>query len=315
MSLRDEMATAARTLLAGLDEEQREALQQPLGDEGLRRSWTYVPGERAGLTFGDLDRQGRKAVHRLLTTVLSTHAYAQVAAIMALEDVLDRVEGFRRGRHSSDFWTVLFGDPSSHEPWAWRFEGHHVSVNVTVADGAVSATPCFLGANPAAIRYRETTVLRPLGREEELARALLEAMDPAALRGAVVSDVAPTDIRMRDAPRVDGTLEPLGVPIADLGDGAATLLEDLVATYVDRLSDELRAIEARRIPRDTLTFAWEGPLERGAGHYYRIQGRDLLIEYDNTQNDANHVHSVWRRPGIDFGEDLLARHYATADHG
>ena len=84
---------------------------------------------------------------------------------------------------------------------------------------------------------------------------------------------------------------------------------------VVRTRDELRAIEARRIPRETLTFAWEGPLKRGAGHYYRIQGRGLLIEYDNTQNDANHVHSVWRRPGIDFGEDILARHYATADHG
>jgi hypothetical protein len=309
------MTEAARALLAGLTGDQRDTMQQSLGDEGLRRSWTYLPRERAGLRLGDLDKTGRKAVHRLLTTVLSVHTYAQVAAIMALEDVLDRAEGFRRGRHSTEFWTVLFGDPDSDDAWAWRFEGHHVSVNVTVAEGEVSATPCFLGANPATIRYRDTTVLRPLSREEELARALLDAMRATARRRAVVSDVAPADIRMRNAPRVSEPLEPVGVSIADLADPAATLLEQLVDTYVDRLSDELRAVEARRIPRDELAFAWEGLLERGAGHYYRIQAPGLLIEYDNTSNNANHVHSVWRRPGIDFGEDILAAHYATAAHG
>ncbi len=299
------MTAAANAFLDGLGEERRPVAQRPMTDERLRRDWAYVPGKREGVSLGDLDRPGRKAVHRLVATALRPHAYAQVATIMALEDVLDRAEGHRRGRHSSDYWTIVFGEPGSREPWSWRFEGHHISLNVTVASGAVSATPSFLGANPATVARGQSAVLRPLIQEEELARALLDAMDARSRTAAVVADLAPGDIRTKMARRVSTPIEPRGVARGDLSTRAADLLDRLVDTFVERLPDDLADAENACIDRKAMHFAWEGSPERGAGHYYRIQAPSLLIEYDNTQNEANHVHTVWRRPRGDFGEDLI----------
>jgi hypothetical protein len=302
------MAAAAAEFLGELDDQTRAAASAPLTDQRTRETWNYTPVDRAGVTLGDLDRRGRVAVHRLLATALRPHAHAQAAAIMALEDVLDRSEGGRRGRHSTDYWTIVFGDPGD-EAWGWRVEGHHVSVNVTVAGDQAIAVPCFLGANPATTTYAGTPVLRPLPLEEELARALLDAMGPAGRREAVVSDTAPADLRTRSAPRLGEPIAPFGVRGADLPAEALELLRSLVATFVDRLEPGLAGGPT---PAEALHFAWEGPPERGAGHYYRIQGEDLFLEYDNTQDGANHVHSVLRRRTGDFGKDLLAEHYARA---
>jgi hypothetical protein len=265
------------------------------------------------VALGELGRSQRKAVHALVATALRPHAYAQVAAIMSLEDVLDRIEDGRRGRHSGDYWTVVFGVPGD-EPWGWRFEGHHVSLNVTVADGRVAGTPCFLGANPAVVRHGDAVVSRPLVEEEDVARALLHALHGAARARAVIAEEAPADIVTRDRLRVDGTLEPAGVPAADLSGDAAALLRRLLGLYLDRLAEPVAAAEAERLGAafGELHFAWAGAAETRRPHYYRIQGPDLLIEYDNTQHGANHVHSVWRRPSGDFGGDLLARHHAEA---
>ncbi|HEV7907198.1 MAG TPA: DUF3500 domain-containing protein, partial [Pseudonocardiaceae bacterium] len=155
-----EITEAARALLDDLDEQQRAASVRPVTDDDLRHRWAYTPGERAGVVLGDLSRPQRKAVHRLLATVLSPHAYAQATTIMALEDVLDHREGGHRNRHNGDYWTVLFGTPGADEPWGWRVEGHHLSVNVVVAEGKVSATPFFLGANPARVTYGDASVVQ-----------------------------------------------------------------------------------------------------------------------------------------------------------
>lgn len=307
------MARAAGALLDTLDEHERRTVRRSFPHTAARRDWTYLPGPRAGVALGELGRSQRKAVHALVATALRPHAYAQVAAIMALEDVLDRIEDGRRGRHSGDYWTVVFGVPGD-EPWGWRFEGHHVSLNVTVADGRVAGTPCFLGANPAVVRHGDAVVSRPLVEEEDVARALLHALHGAARARAVIAEEAPADIVTRDRPRVDGTLEPAGVPAADLSGDAAALLRRLFGLYLDRLAEPVAAAEAERLGAafGELHFAWAGAAEPRRPHYYRIQGPDLLIEYDNTQHGANHVHSVWRRPSGDFGGDLLARHHAEA---
>jgi len=307
MSTLDAMTAAAREFIDGLDEPGREAAHRPMTDEQLRHDWTYLPGKREGVSLGELDRAGRKAVHRLVATALRAHAYAQVVSIMALEEVLDRTEGYQHARHATDYWTIVFGEPGRGEPWGWRFEGHHVSLNVTVAAGEVSATPSFLGANPAMVRYGDHVVLRPLMPEEELARALLDAMDSRCRAVAIVNDQAPPDLRTQMAPRVSTALHPLGVPRADLGSRAMDLLDRLTDTFLERLPDDLADIDNARIDRKSMHFAWEGSTERGAGHYYRIQAPHLLIEYDNTQDQANHIHTVWRRPRGDFGEDLLTR--------
>jgi hypothetical protein len=314
MMLHD-VAEATRRFLNELTGDQRVAAVRSITDDDLRHRWAYTPGERPGLELGSLGRTSRKAVHGMLATVLSPHAYAQAAAVMALEDVLDHREGGHRDRHNGDYWTVLFGSPSaaSDEPWGWRIEGHHLSVNVVVASGQVSATPFFLGANPARVTYRGRVVGQPLQLEEDLARELLDRMGPTARRLAIVSDTAPADIRTGNSPRV-GPLEPVGVTPPQLGKSAGDLLVGIVRFYLDRLAYELADEEFQKIDPERLHFSWEGSTRRGEGHYYRIQGPELLIEYDNTANEANHAHTVWRRHSGDFGDDLLAAHFAGVRH-
>jgi hypothetical protein len=306
-SLPGQMRSVATSLLAALDEEQRSLAGRPFTDEGARRWLEYRPERRPGACLAHLNGTARKAAHRLLATGLSEHAFAQAMGIIALEEVLDRREGGRRGRHSGDYWVSVFGDPAGDEPWSWRFEGHHLSVTMTIAGDEVSPAPVFLGANPACVSYAGRPVSRPLGPEEDLVRALLDAMGAAGRSAAVVASQAPADIHSATNPRARAGIEPLGVPAGRLGLTARALLAQLVALYLDRLPAELAAREAARGGAE-LHFAWEGPLTPGARHYYRVQGDDLLIEYDTT-DDGNHAHTVLRRPRSDFGDDVLAAHY------
>jgi hypothetical protein len=309
--LADQMRAAARSLLAALDDGQRELAVRSFDDDAARRWLEYRPRRRPGACLAGLSGTARKASHRLLATGLSEHAYAQAMGIVALEEVLDRKEGWRRGRHSGDYWVSVYGDPAGDQPWSWRFEGHHLSVTMTLAGPVVSPAPVFFGANPACVSYAGHPVSRPLGPEEDLVRALLDAMGPQARSAAVVASQPPADIRTGTSPRASQGIEPAGVAAAGLGPAARALLAQLVAVYLDRLPAELAAREADRLDGSDLHFAWEGPLTPGARHYYRVQGDDLLIEYDTTA-DGNHAHTVLRRPRSDFGNDVLAAHYARA---
>ncbi|MFG1884746.1 DUF3500 domain-containing protein [Micromonospora sp. NPDC049102] len=312
--LPEQMRAAATALLTALDPTTRVAAAYPFDDEPSRRWLEYRPRPRPGACLADLDIAGRKAAHRLLATALSPSAYAQAMAIVALEEVLDRAEGWRRGRHSGDYWIAVFGDPARDDRWAWRLEGHHLSVTMTIVDDQVSPAPVFFGANPAAVRYAGRAVSRPLGVEEDLGRALLDALGPGGRTAAIVADEAPTDIISATRARVDGPLEPLGVPADRLGPTGRALLDQVVALYLDRLPPELAVREATRLAGGQLHFAWAGPTRPGQRHYYRVQGDDLLIEYDNTSDDGNHAHTVLRRPASDFGADILATHHQTHPH-
>ncbi|RZU48591.1 uncharacterized protein DUF3500 [Krasilnikovia cinnamomea] len=310
MILAYEMRATADTLLAALTDEQEAAATRGF-DDAARRWIEYRPEPRPGLSLADLGVTARKAAHRLLATALSPPAYAQAMAVLALEEVLDRREDWRRGRHSEDYRVVVFGTPGD-DRWGWRFEGHHLSVSMTVADDVVSPAPVFLGANPARVDTAGRVVLRPLAAEEDLGRELLLAMTPTARRRAVVADEAPYDIRSGTAPST-GPIPPAGVPRADLRPGERALLDQLVALYLGRLPDELAAAYADTLGAE-VHFAWEGPPGPGGRHYYRVQADDLLIEYDNTTDDGNHAHTVLRRPRGDFGGDVLAAHRAGPGH-
>lgn len=310
-----QMRQAASGLVRTLPAEARARVSRPFADVAARRWIEYRPRERPGGCLADLDRSARKAAHRLLAAGLSPHAYAQAMTIVSLEEVLDRAEGWRRGRHSGDYWVVVFGDPDRDDTWSWRFEGHHVSVTMTVAGDRVSPAPVFLGANPARVSYAGRDVCRPLAPEEDLARALLDAMTASDRAAAIVADRAPDDIRSATSARVPASVEPAGVPRSRLGPGARAVLDQIVALYLDRLPAPLAAAEADRTSSMELHFAWEGPTRPGQRHYYRVQGEDLLIEYDNTSDDGNHAHTVLRRPRSDFGDDVLAAHRTSAPHG
>ncbi|MFK3985178.1 DUF3500 domain-containing protein [Micromonospora sp. NPDC050397] len=308
------MRTAATNLIGALPTPVRDLAVRPFEAEADRRWIEYRPRPRPGVCLADLDRTARKAAHRLLATALSPHAYAQAMTVVALEEVLDRQEGWRRGRDSADYWVTVFGDPERDDRWSWRFEGHHLSVSMTIRDGEVFPTPLFLGANPARVDYAGRAVSRPLAPEEDLGRALLDAIGPAGRAAAIVSDEAPDDIRSGTSPLAEARIEPLGLDATTLGPSARAALDHLVALYLDRLPAELAAREASRVHGGDLHFAWQGPTGPGQRHYYRIQGDDLLIEYDNTSDDGNHAHTVLRRPHSDFGDDVLAAHRAAVRH-
>jgi uncharacterized protein DUF3500 len=311
-SLAGQMRSAASVLLHAVDDDQRRLAALPFADDSTRRWLEYRPRKRPGACLAQLSPAGRKAAHRLLSTALSDRAYAQAMAIIALEEVLDRKEGWRHGRHSGDYWVAVFGDPGKDEPWAWRFEGHHLSVSMTLRGDEVSPAPVFFGANPARVGYAGQVVSAPLAPEEDMAHALLEELGPGGRDIAVVAGRAPADIRSSTKARVTGELEPRGIAASQLGPTARALLDQLVALYLDRLHGELAARQAARLEPGDLHFAWEGATRRGTRHYYRVQGDDLLIEYDNTQDDGNHAHTVLRRPLGDFGDDILAAHYDQA---
>jgi hypothetical protein len=294
------MTAAARELIAAVPPERRNALCVAF-DDPTRREWDYTPGPRPGVSLAEMDRAAGKAVHNLLGTAISRPAHARLATIVGLEDVLDESEGGRRDRHAGDYWSALFGDPGT-EPWGWRFEGHHVSINVTVAGGGVSATPCFLGANPATMTDDDgRTVLRPLASEEDVAGAFLASLDDEQRDRAVVSGTAPRDIG--ECSWSDG------LPATALRPDQTSLLRSLVAVYVNRLATDLADPLLAGLDQNlrAFCFAWAGATDPALGqpHYYRLDGPRFLVEFDNRQNNANHVHSVWRDPGGDFGERLL----------
>lgn len=310
------MRDAASALLECLDLDQRRALTLPFDDDTARSDWAFTPRNRPGLAMGALHDEQREAVHELIATGTAAAGHLRVVRIIGLELVLLRMGNLVELRDPMAYSVSLFGDPRD-DAWGWRFEGHHVSLNATVAGNRVAAMPAFLGANPALHRDPGGRVIRPLGREEDLGRALVNALDPGSLARAVISDVAPPEILSSNRPFVEAGA-PVGVPVVDVGAAARELVGRLLETWAVRLPDAVARAELDRLDGPDgreLHFAWAGDVEPGGGgQYYRLSGPRLLMEYDNTQERANHIHTVWRDPEGDFGRDLLREHLAN-DHG
>ena len=319
MTTAAEIAAAVQAWLGSLVESQRSRAMFPFEDQE-RFVWAYTPGTRKGLAVGDMRPDQRAASNAILASALSNRTAAEVNAIMALETVLGRLEraegrsGWLR-RDPDLYWFAVFGTPGTTAPWSWRVGGHHVAVHVTVADDRViGSTPSFLGANPAVVPSGPGAGTRTLPGEEQLARTLLSALTPAERAVAVVDEVAPADILTGIGRHADVRSVPVGVRHADLGVPRQAMLERLIRHYVDRARSEVADETWARIDTELgdVTFAWTGPDTPGRGHYYAVRGPTFVIEYDNTQNGANHIHSVWRDLDNDWGEDLLAAHLATA---
>jgi hypothetical protein len=330
------MAEAAAAWLDMLDDAQRRVASGPApspdaASDAGRRRWFYTPTDHGGLTVHQQRPAQQRAAMRLVASGLSTAGYVTVATIMGLENVIDHAEGWvrtkgrERGRDPGLYYLRVFGEPAGQAPWGWRFGGHHVSLNNVVVDGAVAATtPCFLGANPASSPLLGGAVLRPLAQVEELARDLVRSLSPELSTRAVLLPDAPPDLltgnrtRVQEAvgsghPTVGYSETPKGVPATALDRGQREMLRSLVDTYLSRAPEAVSPTGryAEDAALDAVHFAWAGPTERGAPHYYRLQGPRLLAEWDNTQSGANHAHSVWRDPTADFGLDVLAAHRAA----
>ncbi len=347
----DAMLQAVRHFLDTLTAEQRLKACMPFADHAARMDWAYFPRRFHGVSLSELDHRQRKAAQRLLRSGLSASAYARARQVMAIEDVLDDLEGGAVTPHrDAELYSVrvFVGDDMFFEPVrGWAFEGHHISLNYTFEapgnqswTGVAASTPMFLGSNPARVKKDGYDVYRPLGDAEDLGRALVDCLSPAAREVAVIRDVAPADIVLANLPLVgdslaavdlpiakwsasmSGDLEsfsalrfdprrPLGVAYADLDSAGRRAIAKLVGHYVGRFPPEAEWPGMGYL--DEMCFAWAGPTRVGAPHYYRLQSPNLVVEYDNVQNGANHVHTVVRHPDNDFAAATLGLHH-LADH-
>jgi hypothetical protein len=264
--------------------------------------------------LADLGSGQRQEVWSLLDHACSAAGAMTARAIMDLDRVRRRLGG-EGDADDDEYWVRVLGDPRGVGPWAWRLNGHHLAVHVTVVGEKVAFTPQFFGAEPAVVPAGPQRGLRVLPAEEELARTLLARLDSAQRAAAIVAEVAPDDILTRRDPIADPAVIPAGVAWARLDGAQQAALGRLIRLYFDRAPVPVAdAAWAAVVDAgvDGVEFSWAGPVERGEGHYYAVRGRTFLIEYDNTQDDANHIHSVWRDLQRDWGDDLLAEHYADA---
>jgi hypothetical protein len=334
------MGRAASALLAALTAGQRERACFGFGDE--RREWSFLPArDRDGLPIGALDDGQRRLAHELIEAGTSIPGYTKVVSVIAMEHVLRALQPELADLFDPERYCLkVFGSPGE-RAWGWQFAGHHVSLNFTVVDGQwISPTPCMLGAQPASYG-----MLAPLAEDEELGYRFVNSLDAAQRHAAIIHHRPPPDFAARMVPRI-GEVErpdavffpepdyvigederdilsyvrsgPKGVPGSALGERQLDELSELVGAFARRLPDEVAGAQMHDLERaglDLLAFAWAGSTEPGYRHYFRIQGPTLLIEHDNTQGNGNHIHSAWRNPADDFGDDVLAEHYRAHHPG
>ena len=319
----ERMAVACSNFLETLAPPLRQKVEIAF-EEGERLRWHYIPvemWERKGISIKEMNEKERTAAFNLLASGLSAKGYQKATAIINLESTLgeiERVEGTARLiRDPELYFFSVFGDPTNNKPWGWRVEGHHVSLHYTVINKElISPYPSFFGSNPGEVRSGPNKGQRILSAEEDLARQLLVSLNADGKHKAIINATAPSDILTRDVPKVEfDAVE--GLAAESMATSQRELLVKLIDEYVDRLPEEVAEIEAQKLRNadvNDIHFAWAGESERGKPHYYRLHGPFFFVEYDNTQNDANHIHSVWRHLEDDFGVDLLRMHYRQASH-
>ena len=328
VSTEDLMVSTANSWLASLNGNQLTSAQFKL-DNPDYEIWHFVPDNnfitnrgyrRNGLTYTEMNAEQRALADALLGASLSKVGFVSVKTIMSLEEILRIQENDTVGRRDVDVYHFsIFGKPAMEGDWAWRLEGHHVSLHFLMQDGKlVSTSPTFLGANPHEVRDGPRKGVRPLGAREDTARKFVKSLDSGLQKQALVSETAYRDILTSADTRAKLDGQPKGIAASQLSEEQYSLLLAAADQYTVSLpaeQAEARRAKIRSTPRDQLLFAWAGSIEPGGGDYYRIQSPDFLIEYDNTQNRNNHSHSVWREFKGDFGRDLLAAHYRFDGHG
>lgn len=308
------MTAAAQAFVSVLTAEQRAKAIFALDDQE-RQNWFYTPVPRKGITIKDLEPAQRQLANVLLGAGLAQQGLLKAATVMSLEPILREIEkGSGPVRDPELYYFSLFGKPEAMTPWAWRFEGHHISLHYAVTGrGLVASTPSFFGSNPAEVQQGPRKGLRALSREEDLARAFVKSLDDKQRAVAVVSNKAPADILSTNGRKAD-PIKPAGLQANKLGQSQSEMLMALLKEYAANVPADIAEARMERVRSggfSNIFFAWAGEFEHLQPHYYRIQGPGFLIEYDCTQNNANHIHSVWRDFNGDFGLDLLAMHYDT----
>lgn len=313
--LQEDMARRAQDLIEDLTDAQRRQVLYPF-DADERHDWHYFPRRRPGVALRDMTAAQQERVWALLEVGLSEQGLEKTRGVIRTEAILGELTGRRQYRDPENYAIVLFGHPTSGKPWSWRFEGHHLSLTFTVVPGhGVAVTPAFVGANPATVpESHEQAGFKVLGQEEAHGFRLLHSLSDTQRTTALIASESFGNIL--SGPGREGRLQQriglaLGAMTAAQRQQAVTLIE----TYVKNVRPELAKRELDRLAAagiDTIHFAWAGSQQPRRPHYYRLHGPRLVIEYDNTQDGANHIHAVWHDPTNSFGQDLLRAHYEAS---
>ena len=303
--------------LNSLSSEQRENIVLEFDNES-REEWTFLPmtTTRDGLLIKNLNDEQKNLLWELLQSYLSEEGYKKTKSIIELESILREIENGNRRRDPELYIIVFYGMPGVDEVWGWKFEGHHISLNYTTVSNKLSIAPRFFGANPAKIMEGSKKGFRALENEEDIALKLVNSLsadqrDKAIFRSSAYRDIV-TSRKSKVTP-----LESAGISIQEMNTDQSNLLMELISEYIFTIPEEIGQERLNKIKQeglDNILFGWAGETELGKPHYYRVQGKSFLIEFDNTQNSANHIHSVWRDFNGDFGRDLIKEHYNNSDH-
>ncbi|MCU7552700.1 DUF3500 domain-containing protein [Chitinophagaceae bacterium LB-8] len=310
-------SSLATQFLNSLNGQQRNKVLYKFGDDE-HFDWHFIPkSNRKGILLRELNEKQKAFAFTLLKSYLSDQAFRQTQEIIQLEWVLQELENRPKDdwfRDPGNYAFIFFGQPSDKTPWGWRFEGHHISFTFSTLDNRItSGTPGFLGANPAIVLSGPQKGKQVLKDEATLGFQLLGSLSPQQLAKAVISSEAPGDI-ITAASRKAMIEKPQGIIYSELNGAQQKLFLQLLSVYIHRYTKTFAAEMMQEIEQaglEKLQFAWAGAREHAQGkpHYYRIQGPTIIIEYDNTQNNANHIHTVVRDLKHDFGGDELLHHY------
>ena len=317
------LLTAASDFLSSLSADERKKAVFS-ADDPERKDWSNLPytiHPRKGISLGELSPEQRVKAHHLIQGGLSSQGYLKASGIMQLDEILLHLSGQTNSSHPMFglryYWLSFLGEPSPDKPWGWQLDGHHLALNFVVADKTVAMTPTFMGSDPHEVRDGLHAGWRVLGAEDDKGLSLMSSLSPEQQKKAMLSADAPADVIT--GPGRDKALQKFeGLAFSDLNAVQKALLVALVEEYVHNYRHDLAHQQMDRISRsgwEKVYFGWAGPIGPSAPYYYRIHGPTLLIEFDNNhppgRNDGlvNHVHSVFRDPQNDYGEDLLKKHY------
>jgi hypothetical protein len=304
-----EMNEAATVFLASLDGAQRKAASFEFKNKE-RENWHFVPMDRKGVRFDALKPHQQHLAFGLLGTGLTQKGLMTATQIMTLEEILRSRGGDPKVRNTEKYNIAIFGSPSPSKPWGWRFEGHHLSLNFSLLGDKIIGLPAFYGTNPAELKKGPLKGMRPLGEIEDAGRQLAKDLIKADM-SPVFSEKAPKEILTAQ----DSTAKAqqiMGTTSDKMNGEQVKQILAIVSQVASMQRGEITNESLRKIntmQRKKLHFAWGGSLERNGPHYFRIQGVDFIVEYANTQNDANHAHLVWRDLKDDFARDSLKKHY------
>ena len=315
-----QMTDGASQFLMSLSDEERGRATFAFDSEERVR-FHFVPPEtfeRHGLPLREMSTEQRDRAQALLRSGLSQRGYMTAQEIIEIEGILQAMEdGGQFSRDPELYFVSVFGEPSTDGTWAWRFEGHHLSLHFTIVDGGITVSaPTFLAASPAEVMEGPRRGLRPLGSLEDAARTLLASLDASQRAVAIIEEVAPTNI-VRGVELEPDPLSPVGIVGSDLTPEQRDILMEVIEFYTSTMADNIAALRREKIEDDgieNVAFAWAGGTEYGDVSYFRVQGPSFLIEFDHTQRDPNHIHSGWRDFDGDFGRDVLREHLATQEH-